>query len=131
MPRVQTRNRPPRQAQEAAWPGEGYYANKSKLYRAAKESVDTALKYAFVGRRRRSATSAGCGVVRINAAARENGLTYGAVDFNGSEAAPASTLESQEPVGARHLESRRVCEARSRSKPRARPKSAPKPSARA
>ena len=24
----------------------GYYANKSKLYRAAKESVDTALKYA-------------------------------------------------------------------------------------
>jgi hypothetical protein len=29
----------------------GYYANKSKLYRAAKESVDTALKYAFVGRR--------------------------------------------------------------------------------
>ena len=39
----------------------GYYANKSKLYRAAKESVDTALKYAFVGRRRKSATSAGCG----------------------------------------------------------------------
>ena len=31
----------------------GYYANKSKLYRAAKESVDTALKYAFVGRRRK------------------------------------------------------------------------------
>ena len=32
----------------------GYYANKSKLYRAAKESVDTALKYAFVGRDRKS-----------------------------------------------------------------------------
>jgi len=29
----------------------GYFANKSKLYRSAKESVDTALKYAFVGRR--------------------------------------------------------------------------------
>ena len=29
----------------------GYYATKSKLYQAAKESVDTALKYAFVGRR--------------------------------------------------------------------------------
>jgi hypothetical protein len=39
----------------------GYYANKSKLYRAAKESVDTALKYAFVGRRRRSGTSGGSG----------------------------------------------------------------------
>ena len=30
----------------------GFYQTKSKLYRAAKESVDTALKYAFVGRRR-------------------------------------------------------------------------------
>ena len=39
----------------------GYYANKSKLYRAAKESVDTALKYAFVGPAARSAISDGCG----------------------------------------------------------------------
>ena len=29
----------------------GYYLNKSKLYRAAKEAVDKALGYAFVGRR--------------------------------------------------------------------------------
>src|SRR5438105_1180818 len=36
----------------------GYYANKSKLYRAAKESVDTALKYAFVGRRRKNSVLA-------------------------------------------------------------------------
>ena len=43
----------------------GYYANKSKLYRAAKESVDTALKYAFVGRRRKKRDF------------REHGLTYG------------------------------------------------------
>src|SRR5438045_8596370 len=56
---------------------EGYYANKSKLYRAAKESVDTALKYAFVGRRRKKRDLRRLWVVRINAAARENGLTYG------------------------------------------------------
>ena len=31
----------------------GYYANKSKLYRFAKEAVDRALKSAFVGRRRK------------------------------------------------------------------------------
>ena len=55
----------------------GYYANKSKLYRAAKESVDTALKYAFVGRRRKKRDFRRLWVVRINAAARENGLTYG------------------------------------------------------
>ena len=55
----------------------GYYANKSKLYRAAKESVDTALKYAFVGRRRKKRDYRRLWVVRINAAARENGITYG------------------------------------------------------
>jgi large subunit ribosomal protein L20 len=55
----------------------GYYANKSKLYRAAKESVDTALKYAFVGRRRKKRDFRRLWVLRINAAAREHGLTYG------------------------------------------------------
>src|SRR6266540_1095443 len=55
----------------------GMFANKSKLYRAAKESVDTALKYAFVGRRRKKRDFRRLWVVRINAAARENGLTYG------------------------------------------------------
>jgi len=55
----------------------GYYANKSKLYRAAKESVDTALKYAFVGRRRKKRDYRRLWVVRINAAAREHGITYG------------------------------------------------------
>jgi large subunit ribosomal protein L20 len=55
----------------------GYYANKSKLYRAAKESVDTALKYAFVGRRRKKRDFRRLWIVRINAAARANGITYG------------------------------------------------------
>jgi large subunit ribosomal protein L20 len=55
----------------------GYYQNKSKLYRAAKESVDTALKYAFVGRRRKKRDFRRLWVMRINAAAREHGLTYG------------------------------------------------------
>ena len=55
----------------------GYYANKSKLYRAAKESVDTALKYAFVGRRRKKRDFRSLWIQRINAAAREHGLTYG------------------------------------------------------
>jgi large subunit ribosomal protein L20 len=54
----------------------GYYANKSKLYRAAKESVDTALKYAFVGRRRKKRDFRKLWIVRLNAAAREHGLTY-------------------------------------------------------
>jgi large subunit ribosomal protein L20 len=55
----------------------GYFANKSKLYRAAKESVDTALKYAFVGRRNKKRDFRRLWIIRINAAAREHGLTYG------------------------------------------------------
>jgi large subunit ribosomal protein L20 len=55
----------------------GFYATKSKLYRPAKESADTALKYAFVGRRNKKRDFRRLWVVRINAAARENGLTYG------------------------------------------------------
>jgi large subunit ribosomal protein L20 len=54
-----------------------FYQTKSKLYRSAKESVDTALKYAFVGRRRKKRDFRRLWVMRINAAARENGLTYG------------------------------------------------------
>src|SRR5437762_8814634 len=57
--------------------GKGYYANKRKLYGAAKESVDTALKYAFVGRRRKKRDFRRLWIIRINAAVREHGLTYG------------------------------------------------------
>jgi large subunit ribosomal protein L20 len=54
----------------------GFYQTKSKLYRAAKESVDTALKYAYVGRKTKKRDYRRLWVVRINAAAREHGLTY-------------------------------------------------------
>jgi large subunit ribosomal protein L20 len=55
----------------------GFYQTKSKLYRAAKESVDTAAKYAYVGRKNKKREFRRLWIVRINAAARENGLTYG------------------------------------------------------
>ena len=69
----------------------GYYANKSKLYRADKESVDTALKYAFVGRRRKKRDFRRLWVTRINAAARANGLTYG--QFMAGLKAAGNTLD--------------------------------------
>ena len=55
----------------------GFFQTKSKLYRSAKESVDTALKYAFVGRRRKKRDFRRLWIVRINAAARQNDLSYG------------------------------------------------------
>jgi large subunit ribosomal protein L20 len=54
----------------------GYYQTKSKLYRAAKEAVDTAGKYAYVGRKNKKREFRRLWIVRINAAARDNGLTY-------------------------------------------------------
>jgi large subunit ribosomal protein L20 len=54
----------------------GFYQTKSKLYRSAKESVDTALKYAYVGRKNKKRDFRRLWVIRINAAARENGITY-------------------------------------------------------
>ena len=55
----------------------GFYATKSKLYQAAQEAVDKALNYAYSGRRRKKRDFRRLWVVRINAAARANGLTYG------------------------------------------------------
>lgn len=54
----------------------GFYQRKGTLYRYAKEAVDTALKYAFVGRRTKKRDFRRLWIVRINAAAREHGLTY-------------------------------------------------------
>jgi large subunit ribosomal protein L20 len=69
----------------------GFYQTKSKLYRAAKESVDTAAKYAFVGRKNKKRDFRRLWVVRINAAARENGITYSQL-IRGLKAA-GSTLD--------------------------------------
>ncbi len=54
----------------------GFFQTKSKLYRAAKEAVDKSLGYAYVGRKLRKRDFRRLWIVRINAAAREQGLTY-------------------------------------------------------
>ena len=54
----------------------GFYQTKSKLYRAAKEAVDTAGKYGFVGRKQKKRDFRSLWIVRINAAARLNDLSY-------------------------------------------------------
>ena len=54
----------------------GYYLNKSKLYKFAKESVDKALVYAYRDRKTRKRDFRRLWIVRIGAAARMNGLNY-------------------------------------------------------
>src|SRR4029078_10482908 len=64
----------------------GFYQTKSKLYQAAQEAVDKAAAYAYTSRRRKKRDFRRLWVVRINAAARANGLTYGQL-INGLKAA--------------------------------------------
>ena len=54
----------------------GYYGNKSKSYRIAREAVMKSLNYAFIGRRRRKRDFRRLWIARINAATRQNGLSY-------------------------------------------------------
>ena len=54
----------------------GFFGTKSKLYRAAKEAGDKAAEYAYVGRRLKKRDFRRLWIQRINAAARENGLSY-------------------------------------------------------
>ncbi len=54
----------------------GFYLTKSKLYRSAKESVERALKFAYSGRRQKKRQFRSLWIVRIGAAARQNGMSY-------------------------------------------------------
>ena len=54
----------------------GYFGNKSKSYRIAREAVMKSLNYAFKGRKRRKRDMRSLWIARINAAARLNGLSY-------------------------------------------------------
>ena len=56
----------------------GYWGSKSKQYRAASEQVRRSLAYAYVGRKHRKRDFRRLWIVRINAAARLNGLNYSA-----------------------------------------------------
>ncbi len=55
---------------------EGYYGAKSRLYRIAKEAVERGLNYAYRDRRARKRDFRQLWIMRINAAARLNGLSY-------------------------------------------------------
>jgi large subunit ribosomal protein L20 len=54
----------------------GYRGQRSRLYRKAKEQVLHSLNYAYRDRRARKGDFRQLWITRINAAARENGMTY-------------------------------------------------------
>jgi len=54
----------------------GYYGARSRVYRVAKQAVEKAGQYAYRDRRQRKRQFRALWIVRINAAAREFGLSY-------------------------------------------------------
>ena len=54
----------------------GYRGARSRTYKVAKQAVMRAGQYAYRDRRVKKRTFRSLWIVRINAAARENGLTY-------------------------------------------------------
>ena len=55
----------------------GYYGRRKNTIRVAKQAVDKAGQYAYRDRKVRKRTFRALWIQRINAAAREHGLTYG------------------------------------------------------
>lgn len=54
----------------------GYFGNKSKLFRYAKEAVQHAWQYAYADRKKKKANNRALWIVRLNAACRNAGITY-------------------------------------------------------
>ncbi len=54
----------------------GYYNARRKVFRVAKQAVTKALQYAYIGRKQKKRQFRALWIVRINAAARQYGLSY-------------------------------------------------------
>lgn len=59
----------------------GYRGARGKLFRSATEAVDRALNYAFRDRKVKKRDFRALWIARINAAARDNGLSYSRLVF--------------------------------------------------
>ncbi|HKK26720.1 MAG TPA: 50S ribosomal protein L20 [Gemmatimonadota bacterium] len=76
MPRVKTnvaRNKRRKKILEEA---KGYFGGRSKLYRPARNAVERGWSYAYRDRRRKKRDFRRLWISRINAAARQHGLSY-------------------------------------------------------
>lgn len=67
----------------------GYYGARSRVFRVANQAVIKAAQYAYRDRRQRRREFRALWIIRINAAAREFGLTYSAL-MNGLKKAAIS-----------------------------------------
>ncbi len=76
MPRVKRGFKARRRRNKILKAAKGYRGGQSKLLRTATVSVNRAGMYAYRDRRKRKRDFRKLWIIRINAAARENGLSY-------------------------------------------------------
>lgn len=78
MPRVKRAVSAKKKRRTVLTRAKGYYGNKSRSYKAAKEQVQHSLQYVYRDRRNKKREIRRLWITRINAAARLNGLSYSA-----------------------------------------------------
>ena len=74
--RVKSGTRTKRRHKKVLELAKGYWMSRSKLFRKAKEATLHAGQYAYHGRKKKRRDIHSLWIMRINAAVRENGLTY-------------------------------------------------------
>lgn len=76
MPRVKKSVKSRQRRKKVLSAAKGYRGGRGKLLRTASETVDRALKFAYRDRRTKKRTFRSLWIMRINAAARQHGLSY-------------------------------------------------------
>jgi large subunit ribosomal protein L20 len=76
MPRVKRSVHARKKRRKVLDQAKGYWGLKKSSYRYAKEQVEHSLVYAYRDRKNKKRTFRSLWIVRINAAARANGLSY-------------------------------------------------------
>lgn len=76
MPRVTNSPASRKRRKKVLKYAKGYFGNKSKLFRYAKEAVQHAWQYAYIDRRKKKGNWRSLWIVRVNAACRNAGLSY-------------------------------------------------------
>jgi large subunit ribosomal protein L20 len=81
MPRVKRGFKARRRRNKVLKLAKGFRGARGKLFRSATEAVDRALNYAFRDRRVKKRDFRALWIARINAASRDNGLSYSRLIF--------------------------------------------------
>lgn len=76
MARVKRGNKKIQRRKKILKQAKGYYGTKSRSYRIAKEAVERSLSFAYRDRRQKKRNFRSLWIVRINAGAREHGMSY-------------------------------------------------------